>query len=113
MSSRIIESATELPYARFYVTCQDRFLSGWGRAEGKRNYCVFLCDTEEEATIVADNARARTEMVKVRTSSGLAPNGKPPVSRRSVWSLMDRDGCARWYEAGAFAADKAARDGGK
>ncbi len=28
-------------------------MSGWGKADGKRNYCVFLCDTEDEAAIVA------------------------------------------------------------
>ena len=111
MSDRILESKSDLPYARFYVTCHDTFMSGWGKADGKRNYCVFLCDTEEEATIVADNCRARSEMKSIRTSSGLAPSGKPPVSRRAVWSLMSRG--SRFYEAGAFAADKAARDGGK
>lgn len=46
----------------FYVTMTDTFMSGWGKAEGKKNKLVFECDTLKEAEIVKDNAENRDEM---------------------------------------------------
>ena len=46
----------------FYVTMTDRFLSGWGMAEGKINKMVVECDTREQAETIEKNARNRQEM---------------------------------------------------
>lgn len=43
----------------FYVTMTDTFLSGWGKAEGKKAKYVYVCNTREEAEIVKENARRR------------------------------------------------------
>jgi hypothetical protein len=46
----------------YYVTMTDKFMSGWGEAQGKNNKLVISCDTYEEAQIVEENARRRKEM---------------------------------------------------
>jgi len=48
--------------SKYYVTMTDKFMSGWGMAERKINKLIFECDSYEEAEIVADNARNRTDM---------------------------------------------------
>jgi len=45
----------------YYVTMTDTFLSGWGQAKNKIAKFVNECETLEEAAIVADNARCRTD----------------------------------------------------
>jgi len=47
---------------RFYVTMTDRFMSGWGMAEGLINKLVFECDSYDEALVVAENAESRGDM---------------------------------------------------
>ncbi len=46
----------------FWVTMTDRCLSGWGMAKGKINKLVIECSSLEEAEIVAENGRQRSEM---------------------------------------------------
>jgi len=47
---------------KVYVTMTDKFLSGWGMAEGKTNKLIFICDSYEEANIVKNNAENRNDM---------------------------------------------------
>lgn len=46
----------------FYVTMSDKFLSGWGKAEGKTAKFVVECETFEQAETIQNNARNRQEM---------------------------------------------------
>lgn len=39
----------------------DTFMSGWGQAGGKTNKLVIVCNNWDEAEIVANNAKARTD----------------------------------------------------
>jgi hypothetical protein len=48
--------------AKFWVTMTDKFMSGWGRAEGKTNKFIVACQTYEQAEIIARNAAKRSEM---------------------------------------------------
>ena len=50
---------------KYYVTMNDKFLSGWGCSQGKINTLIFECDSMEEANIVYDNAKARGDMIYV------------------------------------------------
>jgi hypothetical protein len=50
------------PYAKFYVSMTDTFMSGWGLAKGKINKYLVVCDTWEEAEIIQKNALLRPEM---------------------------------------------------
>lgn len=46
----------------YWVTMTDKFLSGWGRAEGKTNKLIIECDTYEQAETILRNAKMRSEM---------------------------------------------------
>ena len=52
-----------------YVTMTDSFMSGWGRAKGRTNKLVFICDNMEEAEIVEANAKARGDQKRVNIRS--------------------------------------------
>ena len=54
---------------KYYVTMTDKFMSGWGRAEGKINKLIIECNSFEEAQIVYDNACRRREMKYVNIVS--------------------------------------------
>ncbi|WP_300855769.1 hypothetical protein [uncultured Clostridium sp.] len=45
-----------------WVTATDTFLSGWGQARDKINKIVLECDSWEEAQIVMENMRNRSDM---------------------------------------------------
>lgn len=46
----------------FYVSMTDKFMSGWGMAQGKIAKYVIECQTIEQACLIARNARKRNEM---------------------------------------------------
>lgn len=46
----------------FYVSMTDKFMSGWGEAQGKIAKYVVECQTIEQACLIARNARKRSEM---------------------------------------------------
>ena len=48
----------------YYVKTVDTFMSGWGKAEDKVNILVFLCDSMDEAEIVAENAGNRSDQTR-------------------------------------------------
>jgi hypothetical protein len=47
---------------KYYVSMTDNFLSGWGLAEGKINKYIVECNSYEQAKIIENNARKRSEM---------------------------------------------------
>ena len=71
-------SATDMPNAEWYVSMTDRFMSGWGRAQGMTNTHVILCDDIHDADRIERRASEREEMERVtitrnkpRTRSGV------------------------------------------
>ena len=54
----------------YYVTMTDKFMSGWGLAEGKTNKLVIECETYDQASQIERAAKTRSEMkrVGIRTS---------------------------------------------
>ena len=46
----------------YYVWMTDKFMSGWGRAEGLINKFVVKCRTFEQAECIVQNAEKRNEM---------------------------------------------------
>jgi len=50
---------------KLYVTGTDKFMSRWGPARNKINKLVFCCNSWEQAEIVEDNLKARSEMKHV------------------------------------------------
>lgn len=51
--------------SKYYVTMTDKFMSGWGRAEGKISKFVIECDSYESAERIQRNAEGRSEMKHV------------------------------------------------
>lgn len=47
---------------KVYVTMTDKFLSGWGKAEGKINKLIIICDDYTQAQTIKHNAQKRREM---------------------------------------------------
>lgn len=44
---------------KYFVTCKDKFLSGWGYAEHGASYQMIFCKDSEELNKVINNLRAR------------------------------------------------------
>lgn len=59
--------------SNYYVTMTDTMLSGWGEALDKKNKLIILCDTYDQAEVIADNAEKRDEMKSIKIGSGLTP----------------------------------------
>jgi hypothetical protein len=76
-----------------YVTMTDKFLSGWGMAQGKINKLIITCDNFTEASIVENNALRRSDMkyINVRDS-------KPYYNSNNYFvSWHDKSDYSRWF----------------
>lgn len=83
---------------KYYVTMTDKFLSGWGGADGKIFKVVYECDSLEVAEIVAQNARARGDQKNINIV-----NKKPVYSSKTHRTeYKDSSNGERWYVKGAF-----------
>jgi len=98
MSDRITDR-DEIPTSKFYVTCKDTFMSGWGPARGADNILILPCDTVEEAEIVKANAENRSDQKNIEIHVS-----KPYLlsCKTVVYSLMNREDASRWYESGVW-----------
>lgn len=69
-----------------FVTMTDTFMSGWGKAEGKKNiYCVE-CDTTEQCQIIAENARKRSEMKHIKITDQKPNNTRARIVTHRHWN---------------------------
>ena len=92
--------------AAYFVTMTDTFMSGWGRAEGKKNKLVFLCDTYEEAEIVKDNAENRTDQKHINITTT-----KPYYnSERYYVQYKTKEVYNSWYVKNFFRKQKYERE---
>lgn len=76
----------------------DKFMSGWGMAQGLVNKLVIETDSYEEAEIVADNARHRSEMKHIN----ICINKPRYNSNRYLVSEHDKTDYSSWFKAGYF-----------
>jgi len=79
-----------------YVIMIDSFMSGWGKAPG-RSYIAIAVDNQEEADIVMQNARKRSEMKSIRLRKKL-----PKVSEGDHLKVTDKHDFGNWFQPGAF-----------
>lgn len=92
---------------KLYVTMTDTFLSGWGMAENKISKYVIECDTYEEALIVQDNAKARTDMKHVSIAYS-----KPNYSKkRHHVSLVTKEEAGNWFIPDYFKKQLSTKEG--
>lgn len=82
----------------YYVTMTDNFMSGWGMSEGLKNKLVIGCDTYNEALVVANNAKARTDQKHINITD------KEPYYEPSQYyvSYHDKNDYPKWFQVGAF-----------
>ena len=85
--------------SKYYVTMNDTFFSGWGKAEGKINKLVIECDTMDEMEIVLENALARSEMKRVNYYLGKLPYFN---KHRFLVQVKDKNEYPAWFKKGSF-----------
>lgn len=84
---------------KYYVSMTDKFLSGWGLADNKTAKYIVECDTYEEAEIVADNARSRSDQKNVNICYN-----KPYYNQRHyLVKYQTKEDLPSWFIAGYFA----------
>ncbi len=73
----------------YWVTMTDKFMSGWGKAEGKVNKFIVVCESYEDAWIVKQNAEKRSEMKHINITAT-----KPRYGRNAIesWRHFDELG---------------------
>lgn len=54
---------------KWYVTATDKFLSGWGCAEGKKSKVIKICNTYAEAEEVSNKWEKRSDFIYVNISN--------------------------------------------
>lgn len=92
--SKQIFGPSDIPEAPYYVLANDRFLSGWGAAEGKTSVVILPCADYSEAQRVEEHALfQRSDMNRVRVL-----DHKPRLNHRThIYHLLDRDTAKSWY----------------
>ena len=97
--SKFVTDIAEVPEAPFYVWARDTFMSGWGQSAGRDTHVLLPCESDDEADVVLDNTRARTDMEGAR----IVTDVRRLVARLDITvSLFDREDADRWYTPGGF-----------
>lgn len=80
---------------KYWVSMTDKFMSGWGMAEGKTNKLVIECDNYEQAYIIEQNAKRRSEMKhinicinKPKARSGVLYSHKHYHELGTIWTKL-------------------------
>jgi len=87
-----------LKQQKYYVCMIDRFMSGWGKAEGKINKLVIECETYEESIIIHNNAVRRPEMKYININ-----RNKPHYNKDIYYvSMHDKTDYKNWFKENSF-----------
>lgn len=76
----------QLKTHRYLVTGTDRFLSGWGMAQGGLSKCAWACETREQAERKADEVRKRGDVKHVHIHFG---SWRPRAAHVSIYVAKD------------------------
>lgn len=80
-----------------FVVCHDAVLSGWGLARGGRSLYALAVMNPAQAKIVLDNAKARSDMKRVRLNMRL-----PRLRDGDHLAIVGPSEAPGWYEPGGF-----------
>ena len=87
-----VTSASQIPSSNYgYVVCTDKYMSGWGWAEGLDNVLIFPVDNHDERRAVEDALTLRPEMIRVRF------NMHPPRIREHWFAQVKTRETARFW----------------
>lgn len=78
---------------KYYVLCNDSFMSGWGNAKGKTNVLCFEFDNfsdAEKMQIWIKNNRSEMKHVRINIS-------KPKVKDNWYFQIKTRPDMPKWY----------------
>ena len=82
----------------YWVSMTDKFMSGWGMADKKINKLVIQCDSYDEAEIVENNARHRSEMKFINICMN-----KPYYNQNRYYvSEHNKQDYSSWFKKGYF-----------
>lgn len=82
----------------YWVTMTDKHMSYWGMSKDKKNKLVFLCETYEEAEIVAENAKNQGSQIHINIRTT-----KPYYnSNYNYVQIKTKDDYDSWYVKGYF-----------
>jgi len=92
----------------YYVWMTDKFMSGWGQAQGRLNKYVVRCDTLEQAECIYKNAQMRDEMKNINYGRKLPyfSESKYKVTMKT-WDQLGyvwKTGC-KWQNEDDYYAD--------
>lgn len=73
----------------YYVTMTDKFMSGWGMAQGKTNKFIVVCETWQDAETIQRNAEKRSEMKYINITDKKPRYGKNVLES---WKKFDELG---------------------
>jgi hypothetical protein len=79
---------------KYYVTMTDKVMSGWGKAEGKINKLVLMCDDYHEAILVYNHAINRKNMIYIN----ICENKPYYNSNKYYVSWHDKNDYSDWYK---------------
>ena len=90
----------------YYVSMNDTFMSGWGQAKGKIARHIYICYSKEEAEIIKDNAKSRTDQtdIKIHASN---PYFNPQSNLLMYKTVKENP---NWYKKGFFKKVKEPKD---
>jgi len=77
----------------YYVVMIDGFLSGWGKAEGKKARYIYECENMAEAEKVADYAKSRGDQKYVRVNLN-----KPQKRSDCLDMYKNKSNSKEWYK---------------
>lgn len=80
-----------------FVVCNDTFFSGWGLARGGRSLYALAVKNPAQAKIVMANAKARSDMKRVRLNMRL-----PRLRDGDHLAIVGPSEAPRWYKPGGF-----------
>lgn len=101
--SRVVDSEGNIiPKAPYYVTTTDTFMSGWGNAEAKTNKLIIPTSSYEEAEIVADNARQRSDQKNINIVQN-----KPSYNLNNYYvQVKTKESFEPWFKQNNFRNQK-------
>lgn len=70
---------------KYYVTMTDKFMSGWGVADGKKNKLIIQCDTWQQAEQIERAAHDRSEMRYINICTKKPRYGSNVVESWKTW----------------------------
>ena len=85
-------------YEPCYVTMTDKFMSNWGLAKDKIAKYIYVCDNMQEAKIVRDNAKSRSDQAQIKITKT-----KPYYSEKQYLVMWEnKEDSPKWYQEDAF-----------